>query len=124
VPTINQSILDQGLVLTYVKPEGSISDFRTLPWQTGITPNYIEYNSLLALGKIIFTRLSVDNNIAQSGSSNISVQFRYIIIPGGVRTGRISTGPASGYTVEQLKSISYEQIIALLEIPNNGGSTK
>ena len=63
-------------------------------------------------------------NIAGSATPSISNQFRYVIIPGAVSGSRITIGPAAGYTVEQVKSMSYEQIKALFNIPENGSNEK
>jgi len=51
---------------------------------------------------------------------NGTANFRYIIIPGGVAGGRFVSGAAAGYTVDQIKSMSYQQITSLLNIPSTG----
>jgi hypothetical protein len=53
-----------------------------------------------------------------------SLEYRYVLIPGLVAGGRFSSGPLAGYTVSQIKSLSYQQLIDLLRIPANGSNTK
>jgi hypothetical protein len=43
-----------------------------------------------------------------------------VLIPGGVAGGYIVTGPAQGYSVDQLRAMSYQQIETLFHISSNG----
>jgi hypothetical protein len=58
------------------------------------------------------------NNVASPS------QVRYVAIPGGISSGRITSGPASGYTVSQIKAMNYNQVKALLNIPDEGTNIK
>ena len=60
-----------------------------------------------------------------AGNLNFSaIQTRYVIIPGGTLGGRFTSGPAAGYSVDQIKAMSYEQIAAMFKIPENGTNEK
>jgi hypothetical protein len=47
--------------------------------------------------------------------------FRYVVIPGGV-AGRFTSGPAAGYTFDQVRTMSYSQVASLFNIPENGSN--
>lgn len=51
-------------------------------------------------------------------------QVRYVVIPQGVTAGRFVSGPAAGYSIDQIKSMSYSQVASLLNIPNEGTNIK
>jgi hypothetical protein len=51
---------------------------------------------------------------------NTGYQFRYVLIAGSVLGGRIMNGAAAGYTEDQLKAMSYEEIKNLFSLPDNG----
>jgi hypothetical protein len=54
---------------------------------------------------------------------NTNYSFRYVLIPGSILGGRMTTGPAAGYTEEQLKALPYEKICRMFNIPQNGSNT-
>ncbi len=61
-------------------------------------------------------------NVAGLNTSNI--QFRYVMIAAGLSGGRFTNGPAAGFTIQQIKQMSYTQIAALFNIPENGSNEK
>jgi hypothetical protein len=110
VPAITQSILDNGTVLTFAKLLG----YNQLVWptnQVGQLPVIITYmqggvqndtwqaRSFVGNLKIRFVN---ENNIYTSIATQH--QFRYIIIPGGIASGR-------------LRQLSYEEICRQYNIP-------
>jgi hypothetical protein len=70
-----------------------------------------------AAGTIRFT---VNFAAGAPSAPSIANQFRYVIIPGGVAGGIIVTGPATGYSVDQLRSMSYHEVENLFKIPTSG----
>ena len=46
-----------------------------------------------------------------------TLEYRYVLIPGLISGGRLSSGPAAGYTETQLRSMSYSSLMRLLKIP-------
>ncbi len=59
-----------------------------------------------------------------SALNSANIQFRYVVIAGGLSGGRFVNGPAAGYTIEQIKSMSYSQVAAMFNIPENGSKEK
>jgi hypothetical protein len=119
-PSLTQAAIDNGAVLGYVKitTETTVRPLSTTI-NTGITglatygfnlpaPNVVRYTLTRASGGT-YTPLITD-------------QFRYIIIPGAVAGGRMIGGAARGYSLEQLRQMSYEQVRTLLNIPVNGSN--
>jgi hypothetical protein len=47
-----------------------------------------------------------------------------VLIPGLIAGGRFTSGPAAGYSMAQLKEMSYQQVSALFAIPENGTNEK
>ena len=136
-PSLNQSMLEQGLVVVYWRasatgtaPNITATGIQPLPFNTvanvgSLGTIEVQTNYLAALNKIfVYIRNLTSPNTAANtvflGSSN----YRYILVPGLVSGGRMTTGPAAGYTVDQIKSMSYEQITAMFRIPENGTNEK
>ncbi len=127
-PSMSQAILDQGLTLVYhtfaaspALPAGG-ANAQALPYNVGIGGgNFVEVNYRPAVGRVI---VFLHNVLPGTGGFGFLAghYFRYIIIPGGVPGGRIATGPAAGYTVDQLKAMSYDQVLRQFNIPRQGSN--
>ncbi len=115
-PSLTAAIRDQGVILNYVQfntTPGLV--FWLLPHVTlSATPIY--YDALPVVGKIIYYYGTI-NGANPGFNLNSNYAFRYILIPGVIGGGRMMSGPASGLTVQQLKAMSYEEIIRLFNIP-------
>ncbi|WP_147314059.1 hypothetical protein [Deminuibacter soli] len=97
-PGITQSILDSGVVLTYLTFTGSdgtqsVVNANTYFGQVGLKPGTIELLSFY---------------------NYTGLKFRYVIIPGSVAGGR-STSLLNRYTRAQLENMPYSDIITLLQ---------
>jgi hypothetical protein len=118
-PGITSSILSTGVVLSYlanVDGSGNVlagAGPYPLPFLFGTRTISV----IPAVGRIIYY-------VSVTGFTNGTYSTRYIIIPGGVAGGRFTSGPATGYTVEQVKAMSYEQIKTLFNIPESGTNEK
>ncbi len=75
-------------------------------------------------GSITFLHKSAGVNFTVTGLNNSAIQTRYVIIPGGTLGGRFTSGPAAGYSVDQIKALSYEQIAVMFNIPASGTNEK
>lgn len=97
-PQLSQEILDEGVVNVYMRFFGNVYP---LPYTgyAGGTANVLDF--LPRLNRLLITRFTMDN----SGSTgfNSSIEFRYVIIPGGA---------AAKYKLskDQLQKMSYQQI--------------
>ena len=71
-------------------------------------------------GKMIYYIGKLDGT-APTVTLNTTYQFRYVIIPGAV-AGRGVEPTYSGYTLEQLKSMPYNQVAEIFNIPPTGSN--
>jgi Collagen triple helix repeat (20 copies) len=127
-PSMTQAILDQGLTMvyhTFVSGGGSPTggaNAQSLPYNVGIGGgNFVEVNYRPAVGRVF---VYLHNVLPGTGGFGFLAghYFRYIIIPGGVSGGRMMNGSASGYTIEQLKAMSYDEVIKKFNIPSEGSN--
>ena len=126
-PAITQTILNQGLVMVFhtfsATPAGlaTTANVQPLPFTTNVGAVLIEANFRPAVGRVIF----FIKTFSGTGSFGLTAghYVRYVVIPGLV-AGRFTSGPASGYSVDQIKSMSYDQVIALFKIPVLGTNEK
>jgi hypothetical protein len=114
-PGITQAIMDRGVVLAYMSngTGTATSGFNvwTLPYTRpgDATLIYHQY----VVGTIVYI-----------ASANLTgFQFRYVIIPGGVAGGRTTGVGGTNYTVEQLKAMSYQEVVSLFHIPAQGAGS-
>ena len=110
---VTQAILDNGVVLVYMKPASGTATFQ-LPFVFPGAPPY-NFNHFLYPGKVhIVASLTTGANLpgASLGTTN---QFRYVIIPGGVAGGRMAS-------THNLQSMTYDQVCALYNIPVDGSN--
>lgn len=126
-PAITQIILNQGLVVVYhtfsATPAGlaTTANAQSLPFTTNAGTVLFEANFRPAIGRVIF----FIKTFSGAGSFGLTTghYIRYIVIPGLV-AGRFTSGPASGYSAEQIKNMSYDQVLALFKVPVLGTNEK
>jgi hypothetical protein len=127
-PSMTQAILDRGLTMVYhtfaaapAVPTGG-ANAQSLPYNVGIGGgNFVEVNYRPAVGRVF---VYLHNVLPGTGGFGFLAghYFRYIIVPGGVSGGRMTSGPAQGLSVDQLKSMSYEEVARLFNIPSRGSN--
>lgn len=85
-----------------------------------------EYShAITAPGTLVLTYKVGNVGLFNAASLNTPpAQFRYVMIPSGIAGGRFTSGPAAGYTIEQIKKMSYAQVIKLFNIPEDGSNEK
>jgi len=98
------SILNKGLVLVYFTYGAGTFP---LPYTSFAGGKASTMSFIPAAGKIFILRFTHDNSNSVPLSSVL--YYRYIIIPGGVATGRLATA--------DYKAMSYEQVCNYLHIP-------
>jgi hypothetical protein len=122
-PSMTQTVLDQGMTLVYhttsaTAPATGTANVQALPFTINVGGVIQEVNYRPAVSRVIVFLKNL------SGASSLSMStgnyFRYVIIPGGVAGGRMTSGQAAGYTMEQLKAMPYEEVIKKFNIPANG----
>jgi hypothetical protein len=135
-PGVTQAIIDNGVVLAFIRDWIYDSDgFRT-PGRSANKVAPLPFNAdnfwmdtydfvLETPGTI---RFFYKNSLLVTGTPWTSAQiagtsFRYVIIPGGVLGGRGVNG-SSGYTIDQVKAMSYSEVCSLFNIPQNGSNAR
>jgi len=120
-PSLSSTVLDQGVVLSYVKTSLSPGSPILLPYYiTGSSALLIEIGSRPQVQKIIYYWYYPTSPGTQaSGALGASTQFRYVIIPGAVSGGRMANGQTTYYgrTETELKKMSYHDVCTLFSIP-------
>jgi hypothetical protein len=106
---------------TATPPATGTANVQPLPFSLNFSgTNIAEVNYRPAVQRVIVFLKSL------SGAASLSMAagnyFRYVIIPGGVAGGRMTSGAASGYTIEQLRAMSYEEVLRKFNIPTNGSN--
>ncbi len=128
-PGVTTAIMAQGIVVCYARaiPALPATDVALLPYRVrsgsgGLVAHAIDF-ALNAAGNIRFLYKSSTTTPFTTAQLGI-VETRYILIPGTQSGGRIISGPAAGYTLDQIKSMEYNQLTALFNIPDNGTNEK
>jgi hypothetical protein len=122
-PSMTQTILDQGMTLVFhtssaAPPATGTANVQPLPFTMNIAGVIQEVNYRPAVGRVIVFL----KNLSAAGSLTMAAgnYFRYVIVPGGVAGGRMTSGPATGYSIDKLKAMPYEEVIKEFNIPRNG----
>jgi hypothetical protein len=127
-PAVTQTIIDKGIVLSYAKG---------IPVEVGATVVPTTYVSQLPFTEA--TYLDVYDFAASAGkityiykagsapwlaSVLTTITFRYVVIAGTTLTGRSTVTTYGGYTADELKSMSYDEVAAKFGIPATGSNVK
>jgi hypothetical protein len=116
VTSLTQPIIDNGVILTYLRQTSINSTGPVLlPFTCfgcGAPGNPLIIGSMAQPGKIIFYNKFFDGTTGFA----IAADLRYILVPGGVLGGRMANGSGPGYTANQLKAMSYHDVCKLLSI--------
>jgi len=126
--TLTLPLLQSCVVLAYTTFD-PVATGRTyqLPTQTYAAlsaPLTIGY--VVQPGRVIYYYGTINNTaIPAAFAINPNYQYRYVIIPGSVAAGaggRITSGPAQGYTEAELKGMSYAEVARKFHIPATGSN--
>lgn len=122
-PAITQTIIDRGVVLGYVSgwrvfgfPRAT--ETAQMPYLADL--NFLDYYDFVvpSAGNIRYLYKSFD---PWPPADLAGTKFRYIAIAGSL-AGRNATPTYAGYTKEQLKAMSYDEVISLFKIPAEGSN--
>ena len=124
-PGITLNVLNTGVILSYLKlnPDGAggtTASIRQMPYANPGAANV--FFAMHYVGSITIAVISTANPGVAVTASSTALEFRYIIIPGVVQGGRLISGPAKGYTKNELMNLSYEKIESMFNIPQNGSN--
>jgi hypothetical protein len=100
-PGITQTVLDSGIILTYI----------------GI-PNGITVSEVLPASPYVQELYVLDSIYLSSDTTFVNgLDYRYVVVPGAVSDGQMVSGPAKGMTKEQLQTMSYQAAMKMFGIP-------
>src|SRR5690349_22532058 len=118
-PGVTAAVVDNGVVLSYYRSTNS--GVVPLPYTFGTTANLRQYGFLLKTGTITYYVANLTTGTATGVTP--TGELRYVIIPGGTAGGRSAEeNRYGGYTVTELKAMSYEQVARLFHIPESGSN--
>jgi hypothetical protein len=131
-PGLTQANIDRGIVLAYSRsfvtgtsPNLTTTGIVQLPFVFSGSPfglpGTFNFTFVPAIGRMIYIVANADTGVS---TVIINGFVRYMVVPGLVSGGRITSGPAAGYSVDQIKSMSYEQVAALFNIPFTGSNER
>lgn len=122
VPSITSAIINQGVVLGFIRntPTYGLTISAQLPYTEWISSYNDYYNFVVPAAGTL--RFMYSSSFPWTVTSLGQVEFRYLIIPGSTSGGRFISGPAAGYTKDELKSMSYSDVIKTFKIPENGSN--
>ena len=122
-PGVADTILNRGIIIVYAR--GSVTGNNPVPlaYNFFFNPFSLSMGFIPANSKIILYIANVTSSASLAGTGLFwGGDFRYVIIPGGVAGGKIMNGAAAGYTVNQIKSLPYDQVMRLFNIPEKGSN--
>ena len=127
-PSVTQSIIDQGVILAFMKGDPlydgtpQLNTVHPLAYTVGTGFGFTDVYDFAVEepGEIIFFYKS---DFAWTAADLASVWFRYVTIPGTV-AGRGVEPTYDGLTKAELKSMSYEQLAARFNIPDEGSNIR
>jgi hypothetical protein len=94
-----------------------------MPYIFFFSPFQVSIGFIPANSRIVVYAANVGSSSSMIGTGLFwGGDFRYVIIPGGVSGGRVMSGAAAGYTVDKLKSLSYDEAARLFNLPEKGSN--
>ncbi|MFN5136404.1 MAG: hypothetical protein ACK5DG_13920 [Chitinophagaceae bacterium] len=116
--SVTTTNINQGAILAYVRDQfGSNNGPFQLPYTQYVFSGSGTFGYVPANGRMFYTFFLHDNS---NSATPCCREYRYVVIPGAVSGGRLVSGPAAGYTISQIKGMSYSQIASMFNIPANG----
>lgn len=127
-PGVTATMMNQGAIIVYARLNG----YNTAIWPTGnvsimpITVMYVSGGTQIDTWRAEYTVGNIrvnfqnNNNLYLPTGMSTTYEFRYVLIPGGVAGGRNANVGNTGYSLEQFKTMSYEEATRALRIPANG----
>jgi hypothetical protein len=115
-PSLSQAIIDQGLVLTYMRLGGAVPP-QALPYTSYAGGTTSTMSTFLTPQKIFINRHT--HGCGLPGcllGISLAIEYRYILIPGAISGGRLAGVGGTNYTAEQVKAMPYEQVCQLFNI--------
>jgi hypothetical protein len=122
-PSLTTTNYSTAVIISYMafKPQTTQEFFVQLPFRfsSPVEVNGLQMGHMPQAGKFIYYyNWEYGDNEELTANWSSDFYFRYVIIPGGVRaTGFVGE---TGYTLDQLKAMSSNQLEKVLKIPSTG----
>jgi hypothetical protein len=125
-PTLTQSVLDNGAILVYARTgaDNAVYQMPAAIYSGTSSTEFDQFRSIAKAGALSLLHTKSVAGVFELPTAASEVNFRFVFIPGGVSTGRLSSGPAAGYNIEQLQTMSYAQVVNIFGIPAKGSNIK
>jgi len=118
VPGLTQSVIDNGALLVYARTN-SDANVRIFPAIVFNNSDFESYINLSSVGSFEMWHSKSVNGVFEMPSVSNDVSFRYIFFENAPpANARIATGSAAGLNMDDLKSMTYQDVAMLLGIPN------
>jgi len=119
-PGLTQSVIDNGAVLVYARTN-SDANVRIFPAMILDQSNsdYEMYQSFPAMESFELFHNKFVGGVFETPTISNDVSFRYIFLENAPpANARIATGSAAGFTMDDLKAMTYHEVAIILSIPN------
>jgi hypothetical protein len=126
-PGITANIMSQGIVLAYQRAVFNMTAALVFPLPNSetisTTGGFNDYYDFVipAAGTIRFLYKS---QAPWTLTTIATTEFRYIILPGSVSGSRVVSGPATGYHVNDLKQMPYNEVLEKFNVPASGSNAR
>jgi hypothetical protein len=113
-PGLTKGVIDSGLILTYLDVPDQTTGADNLVNAAVYIQEYYAADSIYLY--------SFAGGGATSGVNYSGLKYRYVILPGTIKDGTISSGPAKGLTQQELQNMSYQAVQKLFGLPAKGST--
>lgn len=120
VPGLTQSVIDNGAMLVYARTnlDGNVRIFPATILDQNNSDFEMYYSSPTVGAFEMWHNKSV-NGVFEIPTVSTDVSFRYIFLENAPpANARIATGSAAGFNMDDLRSMTYQDVAILLAIPN------
>jgi hypothetical protein len=119
--SLTPSVLDNGAVLVYARTndDNAVYQMPASIFTGTSSAEFDQYRTIAKAGalSLLHTRSVAGTFELPAAAANVS--FRFVFIPGGVTTGRMA-----GYSLNQFKAMSYEQLSGFFGLPATGSNIR
>jgi hypothetical protein len=120
VPELTQSVIDNGAMLIYAKTnsDGTVRNFPAMIVDQNNT-DYETYHNFATVNSFEIFHNKFANGAFEMPSVNNNISFRYVLLENAPpANARIATGSAAGFSIEDLRAMTYQDVAIILGLPN------
>ncbi|HVE60624.1 MAG TPA: hypothetical protein VNA26_02315 [Chitinophagaceae bacterium] len=120
VPGLSQTVIDNGAVLVYARTNAD-ANVRVFPAMIydGNSADFEGYYHSPSVESFEMWHNKSVNGVFEAPTVSNDVSFRYVFLENAPpANARIATGSAAGFNMDDLRSMTYEEVAIILGIPN------